>query len=275
MINPRNALSPIAQLVLGRPGLGHARCADTLIEQLETSNPVIVCARADWEVNCIASREDDWFEKAWILSYDPASQEPATRWLFDPLARIRDSDGNPEAEAVHIAGVLSRVWKKQKGDEWATAQRLVSALLLAAGIGGRSITDAWRWAVVMSGEPRVIFQQSDRWAAWNALINDSLNLTEDIRMVLFSAAEDMLSPFVHPMVQLHIQEAPIADGGTVFVPEKFVQTPNAKLVLCNLEGNLLTESFIHVITDAVIRADEDNAVNSGNPRSVRVADSAA
>ncbi len=136
---------------------------------------------------------------AWV--FDPtatAGVGPSSRW--SPLAEAATWTGAQRMASWLVEATPSRSGLSEGAFWFAAAAKLLSPLLLAAAVGGRSMNDVVRWVNLQeSNDPERLLGDAGEADAGVALFA-SLGRDERIRSSIYTTLETVLAPYEDPLV---------------------------------------------------------------------------
>jgi type IV secretion system protein VirD4 len=137
--------------------------------------------------------------RVWV--FDPtatAGSGPAARW--SPLAEAVTWGGAQRMASWLVEASPSRAGMSDGPFWFSAAAKLLAPLLLAAAVGGRSMTDVVRWANTQDGEePEGILGDAAQPDASAALFA-SAGRDDRIRSSVYTTLETVLAPYEDPLV---------------------------------------------------------------------------
>jgi type IV secretory pathway TraG/TraD family ATPase VirD4 len=220
---------------------------------LDAPGPVIATAnKSDLWAATAALREASTGERVWAFDPQRIARVPQT-WWWNPLRDIVEGE-SPIEEAERLAGhFVLTVEDSKSRDIWGPAARgLLSALLLAAAVGERTIADVYRWLASDANPVPVELLREHGWeqvaAALSGLYADPPETRGSVYFTARVAARCLNNPqitaWVTPPNRWDIEE---------FRPSRLPGTRET-LYLMSKDGGGSSAPLVAALTDAVMRA---------------------
>ena len=239
---------------------------------LDAPGPVVATSnKPDLWATCADRRVIATGQRAWV--FDPQGITGVERaWWWNPLRGVQS------IEAAHrLAGHFVQEVRGSKShrDFWTSAAHdLLTGLLLAAGLGGRSLVEVYEWLNdPVIGTPAQILRERGQEAAASSLVgrqNGAPETRDGIYETARTAAQCLRDPRIMEWVVTD-------DGRCELVPEKFVRTREA-LYLLSKDGAGASTPLVAALTDRVMHVATNAAEKAGgrlDPPMVVVLDEAA
>jgi type IV secretory pathway TraG/TraD family ATPase VirD4 len=220
---------------------------------LDAPGPVIATAnKSDLWAATSALRETSTGERVWAFDPQRIARVPQT-WWWNPLRDIVEGE-SPIEEAERLAGhFVLTVEDSKSRDIWGPAARgLLSALLLAAAVGERTIADVYRWLASDANPVPVELLREHGWehvaAALSGLYADPPETRGSVYFTARVAARCLNNPqitaWVTPPNRWDVEE---------FRPSRLPGTRET-LYLMSKDGGGSSAPLVAALTDAVMRA---------------------
>jgi type IV secretory pathway TraG/TraD family ATPase VirD4 len=239
---------------------------------LDAPGPVVATSnKPDLWATCAKRRAAESGERAWV--FDPQGITGVERtWWWDPLRGMKTVEG-----AHRLAGHFVQEVRGSKGhrDFWTSAAHdLLTGLLLAAGLGGRSLVEVYEWLndpVITT--PAQILRDRGQEAAAASLVGRQ-NGAPETRDGIYETARTAARCLRDPRIMAWV----VRDGARPeLVAESFVHTREA-LYLLSKDGAGAAAPLVAALTDSVMTVATNAAERAGgrlDPPMVVVLDEAA
>lgn len=219
---------------------------------LDAPGPVVATAnKSDLWAATSALREASTGERVWAFDPQRIARVPQT-WWWNPLRDIVEGESAIE-EAERLAGhFVLTVEDSKSRDIWGPAARgLLSALLLAAAVGERTIADVYRWLASDANPVPVELLREHGWdqvaAALAGLYADPPETRGSVYFTARTAARCLNNPqitaWVTPPNRWDVEE---------FRPSQLPGT-HETLYLMSKDGGGSSAPLVAALTDAVMR----------------------
>ncbi|MBT8227812.1 MAG: type IV secretory system conjugative DNA transfer family protein [Dactylosporangium sp.] len=198
----------------------------------------------------------------WVFDPQQILDQPRRLW-WNPLGGIRTiTDARRLAEHFAAAEREPGIHRDAFFDP--SSAELVANLLLAAAAGGRSVLDAYRWAVNPRDDEPAALLHGKGFVLPGEAVNGVINMPDKTRGGIYAGAQKMLMCLTEPSVTAWVTP-PRRSGTTAFDPTRFVATTDT-LYLLSQGGPGSPAPLIAALTDTVLRAGETRARASSGRR---------
>ncbi len=239
---------------------------------LDAPGPVVATSnKPDLWASTHARRAAVSGQRSWV--FDPQGITGVERtWWWNPLRGVQTIE-----EAHRLAGhfVQEVRGSKSQRDFWTSAAHdLLTGLLLAAGLGGRTLVEVYEWLNdPVIATPARILQASGQPAAAASLVGRQ-NGAPETRDGIYETARTAAQCLRDPQIMAWIVAA---DTLPELVPERFVHCREA-LYLLSKDGAGAAAPLVAALTDRVMHVATEAAERAGgrlDPPMVVVLDEAA
>ncbi|WP_068255551.1 type IV secretory system conjugative DNA transfer family protein [Janibacter corallicola] len=243
------------QLWVMGPRAGKTSCL-CIPQVLATGGPVVATSN---KRDLLDATRGPRSQRGLVRVHDPqglAGQEAT--WWWSPLSYITDSPRADEITSLFAAATRDATAKTDAYFDTA-AQTLVSALLLAAAKGGKTLLDVHEWVRRPDEtEPEdLLIDAGERSAAID--VESARMKTPKQRDGIYGSAENLLSWLRNPALEPWITPG---EGRPEFDAEEFVRSKDT-LYLLSKEGPGSARALTASLTVAVTRAAERYGISQG------------
>ena len=200
----------------------------------------------------------------WVFDPQSVALEPAS-WWWDPLSYVTD-DTKAAKLAQHFASGTTAVGAKTDAYFDGKGQNLLAALLLAAAVRKRPITDVYEWLTNVTRTEAIDYLEAAGYRRLADGVNAVQRSSDKQRDGIYSSAERMASCLNNSGIERWVNPdpAPLVPRPQ-FNPHDFVQG-SGTLYSLSREGAGTAGPLVTALTAATIEAAEELAARSRGGR---------
>ena len=199
----------------------------------------------------------------WVFDPQQLSNEPSC-WWWNPLSYVTD-----EVKAAKLAGIFAAASRPPGARVDAffdnAAQDLLAALLLAAAVDDRPITDVYRWLTRPDDDTGVDLLRAAGYPLTADQLSGVINAPDRQRAGVYGTATQLASVLTNRQAAHWVTGDPANPRRPQFDPHLFV-TGTDTLYLLSKEGKGSAGPLTTALTVAVIEAAEHHAAQSAGGR---------
>lgn len=202
----------------------------------------------------------------WV--FDPqaiALEEPT--WWWNPLSYVTD-EVRAAKLAEHFAAGSRDPGARTDAYFDPAGQDLLAALLLAAALDRRAITDVYTWLTRPTDERAVDVLREHGFSLTADQVAGVVSAPEKLRGSIYGTAMQMASCLTNRQVARWVTPQGATDPRPQFQPEEFVRADGGTLYSLSKEGRVTAGPLVTALTVAVVEAAEELAARSAGGRLV-------
>ncbi|GIG57117.1 hypothetical protein Lfu02_14890 [Longispora fulva] len=233
---------------------------------LAAPGPVVATSnRSDLLLTTMAARGRRPDSTVWVFDPQAVAFMPRT-WWWNPLQGISTVE---DAERLASHFVLT-VNDEKSRDIWGPgASELLSALILAAALSGKTLADVYQWLTDDTPEPVEILEARPEFGAVAAGLRGTQHLAWETKTGIYGTARIGARCLRNPAIMAWVTP-PRRGNIPQFNPWKFVTSPHDTLYLLSKDSGGSAAPLVAALTDAVMRTATRHAEVQGGRLSVPI-----
>lgn len=201
--------------------------------------------------------------QVWVFDPQNLTGEPPN-WWWNPLTYVTD-----EVKAQNLASVFASGSREPgaKTDAYfdPAGEDLLAALLLAAALSGRPLTDVYLWLTQPTNDEPASILDDSHYRLLAASVRDAVNAPDKQRSGIYGTAKQMVACLTNSKAAAWVTPQAVFDRRRQFDPTQFVRTPST-LYSLSKEGRGSAGPLVTALTVAVTEAAEDFAKTQAGGR---------
>ncbi|MEP6855274.1 MAG: type IV secretory system conjugative DNA transfer family protein, partial [Pedococcus sp.] len=249
------------QLSIMGPRAGKTTCV-CMPQIIQTKGPVLATSNKR-DIVDISRGPRSMQGLVWVHDVQGLIGEPAN-WWWNPLSYITNVETADELTDLLISSATDS-GSKQDAYFASAGRQVLSAMLLAAAVGGRPITDVLTWLYDVKDETPLLLLKEHKQTFTATVLNGSMSLTEKQRDGVYGTARPWIDFLRNETLQPWITSQGPNDLRPQFDPTAFA-TSTDTIYLISREGAGSARAMTGALTMATLKAAENVASHQAGGR---------